>query len=148
MSTTFGIFKKQMLIILVWQSVQSIYNFIPNEIITCDGWDPPWIENSIRCLIQDKNETCKRFQSSTKNNQHLKFFQSLHSLLGVEACIPPIFHGNKSVTDVKKQKNKKTLIWVGGWRYGVILLPCWFSSNNSETVKAVTLTYCKAVTLA
>ena len=28
----------------------------------------------------------------------------------------------------------------GGW--GVILPPCWFSLNNSETVKAVTLAFC------
>ena len=32
------------------------------------------------------------------------------------------------------------LIWKGGG--GVILPPCWFSFNNSETVKAVTLAFC------
>ena len=31
-----------------------------------------------------------------------------------------------------------TLIWVEG----VILPPCWFSLNNSETVKAVNLAFC------
>ena len=30
-----------------------------------------------------------------------------------------------------------TLIWVGG-----VILPCWFSLNNSETVKATTMTFC------
>ena len=34
-----------------------------------------------------------------------------------------------------------TLIW-GGWGGGVILSPYWFSLNNSETVKAVTLPFC------
>ena len=36
---------------------------------------------------------------------------------------------------------KLTLIWVGGGG-GVILPPCWLSLNNSETVKALTLTFC------
>ena len=33
-----------------------------------------------------------------------------------------------------------TLIWVEGG--GVNFTPCWFSLNNSETAKAVTLTFC------
>ena len=28
-----------------------LYNFILQEIIKCDNGDPPWIGNSIRCLI-------------------------------------------------------------------------------------------------
>ena len=31
-------------------------NFIPYETITCDDRGPPWINSSIRHLIQDKNE--------------------------------------------------------------------------------------------
>ena len=33
-----------------------LHNFIPREILTCDGKDPPWIDNLIRHLIQDKSE--------------------------------------------------------------------------------------------
>ena len=43
---------------------------------------------------------------------------------------------------MNRQKSLKrfsfTLIWV----WGVLLLPCWFSLNNSETVKDVTLAFC------
>ena len=38
-----------------------LYNFILQEIIKCDNGDPPWIGNSIRCLIQDK-EVYKGFK--------------------------------------------------------------------------------------
>ena len=43
---------------------------------------------------------------------------------------------------MNRQKSLKrfsfTLIWV----WGVLLLPCWFSLNNSETVKDVTVAFC------
>ena len=59
-------------------------NFIPHEIITCDDRDGPWINSSIRCLIQDKNEAYKRFKRSSNNNsQYFENFQSLQNLLGV-----------------------------------------------------------------
>ena len=31
------------------------HNFIPHEIITCDDRNPPWINSSIKRLVQDKN---------------------------------------------------------------------------------------------
>ena len=58
-------------------------NFIPHETITCDDRDPPWINSSIRRLIQDKNEAYKRFKRSNNNNQYFENFQSLQNLLGV-----------------------------------------------------------------
>ena len=60
-----------------------IRNFIPHETITCDDRDPPWINNSIRRLIQDENEAYKRFKRSNNNNQYFENFQSLQNLLGV-----------------------------------------------------------------
>ena len=33
-----------------------LHNFIPHEIFICDDRDPPGINSSRRCLIQDKNE--------------------------------------------------------------------------------------------
>ena len=58
-------------------------NLIPHETITCDDRDPPWINCSIRRLIQDKNEAYKRFKRSNNNNQYFENFQSLQNLLGV-----------------------------------------------------------------
>ena len=58
-------------------------NFIPHETTTCDDRDPPWINCSIRRLIQDKNEAYKRFKRSNNNNQYFENFQSLQNLLGV-----------------------------------------------------------------
>ena len=34
-------------------------NFIPNEIVTIDDRDPPWITNKIKCLIKNKTEYFK-----------------------------------------------------------------------------------------
>ena len=51
-------------------------NFIPHETITCDDRDPPWINSSIRRLIQDKNEAYKCFKRSNNNNQYFENFQS------------------------------------------------------------------------
>ena len=58
-------------------------NLIPNETITCDDRDPPWINSSIRSLIQDKNETYKRFKRSNNSSQYFENFQSLQNVLGV-----------------------------------------------------------------
>ena len=59
-----------------------LHNFIPREVITCDDRDPPWINSSIRRLIQDENEACKRFKRSNNNSQYFDNLQSLQNLLG------------------------------------------------------------------
>ena len=43
-------------------------NFIPHETVTCDDRDPPWINSSIRRLIQDKNEAYKRFKKQQQQS--------------------------------------------------------------------------------
>ena len=60
-----------------------LHNFIPPEIITCVDRDPPWINSSIRRLIQYKNEAYKRFKRSNNKSQYFENFQSLQNLLGV-----------------------------------------------------------------
>ena len=45
--------------------------------------DPPWINSSIKCLIQDKNEAYKRIKRSSNNSQYFENFQSLQNLVGV-----------------------------------------------------------------
>ena len=57
-------------------------NLIPHETITCDDRDPPWINSSIRGLIQDKNEAYKRFKGSNNNNQYFENSQFFQNLLG------------------------------------------------------------------
>ena len=40
------------------KTIKNIFsNFIPHEIVTCDDRDPPWINNNIKQLIQEKNNT-------------------------------------------------------------------------------------------
>ena len=90
MSVEYDILKKQMLTILEKQSMVSngknqrhwherqwhvhlfnrtiLRNLIPHETITCHDRDPPWINSSIRRLIQDKNEAYKSFKRSNNNN--------------------------------------------------------------------------------
>ena len=63
--------------------LSKILNFILHEIFICDDRDPPWIDNSIRRLIQDQNEVYKRFISNNNNSQHFENFQFLQSLLVV-----------------------------------------------------------------
>ena len=53
------------------------------KIIPCDDRNPPWTDNSIKRLIQDKNEVYKLFKRSNNNSQHFEKFQSLQNLLGV-----------------------------------------------------------------
>ena len=36
-------------------------NFIPNEIVTIDDRDPPWINNKIKSLIKNKTEYFKNY---------------------------------------------------------------------------------------
>ena len=43
-------------------------NFIPHEIVLCDGRDPPWFNNKIKSLIHEKDITCKRFRSDRRNS--------------------------------------------------------------------------------
>ena len=60
-----------------------LYNFISHETIVSDDKDPPWINSSIRRLLQDKNEAYKCFERRNSNSQYFEYFQSLQNLLGV-----------------------------------------------------------------
>ena len=68
---------------MTWFIYLTVRNFIPRETITCDDRDPPWINSSIRRLIQDKNEAHNRYKRSNNNSQYSENFQSLQNLLGV-----------------------------------------------------------------
>ena len=45
-----------------------LYNFISHETIASDDKDPPWINSSIRRLVQDKNEAYKCFERRNSNS--------------------------------------------------------------------------------
>ena len=64
-----------------------LHNFILHEIITCDNKDSPWIDNSIKRLIQDKNVAYQRFKRSNNNSQYFENFRSLQNLVGVSTGI-------------------------------------------------------------
>ena len=56
-----------------------ISNFVPQETIMCGDKDPPWFNNKIRALIQEKKNTLyNNFREKSKNpalNNQLKYFQ-------------------------------------------------------------------------
>ena len=56
-------------------------NYIPHETIICDDKDPPRFNNNIKLLIQEKNNTYKRYILSDKNPQILATAKSLQNQL-------------------------------------------------------------------
>ena len=52
-------------------------NYIPHEIIICDDRDPPWINNRVKELISEKNDT---FQCYLRSNKDLKLFNKTEYL--------------------------------------------------------------------
>ena len=61
-------------------------NLIPHETVTCDDRDPPWINNNIKQLIQEKNDTYRSYILNDKNPQifhEVKYLQKqLKNLIG------------------------------------------------------------------
>ena len=52
------------------KTIKNIFsNFIPHETVTCDDRDPPWINNNIKQLIQEKNNAYIIYILSNKNPQ-------------------------------------------------------------------------------
>ena len=59
-------------------------NYIPHKTITCDDRDPPWINNKIKQLIQEINNTYRIYISCNKNPQifeKVKYLQNQLKLL-------------------------------------------------------------------
>ena len=56
-------------------------NFIPHETITFDDRDPPWINNRVKHLINEKNAIYKNYLKNNKSNQSFATFQSFQSQL-------------------------------------------------------------------
>ena len=56
-------------------------NFIPHELIVCDDKDPPWFNNRIKTLIQEKNGTYKIYRHNKENSDLLYRLQFLQERL-------------------------------------------------------------------
>ena len=52
-------------------------NYVPLEIIICDDQDPPWINNRVKELINEKNDT---FQCYLQSNKDHKLFNKVEYL--------------------------------------------------------------------
>ena len=56
------------MVFLLNKTIKNILsNYIPYETATSDDRDPPWSNNNIKQLIQEKNETYRRYISNDKN---------------------------------------------------------------------------------
>ena len=66
-------------------------NYIPHEIIICDDQDPPWINNRVKELINEKNDT---FQCYLHSNKDPKLFNEVEYLQ----------NELKSLIEAKKEK--------------------------------------------
>ena len=66
------------MVFLFNKNIKSIFpNFIPHEAVTCDDRDPPWINNNIKQLIQEKNNPYRNYNLNDKN---LQIFQKVKYL--------------------------------------------------------------------
>ena len=71
----YGIIRRPILIKLIM--INYLSNYIPDEIIICDDRDPPWINNRVKELINEKNDT---FQCSLHSNKDPKLFSKVEYL--------------------------------------------------------------------
>ena len=55
-------------------------NFIPNEIVTIDDRDPPWINNKIKSLIKNKNQYFKNCVKPN-NSESIRHFEQMQGTL-------------------------------------------------------------------
>ena len=58
-----------------------VSNFIPNETITCDDRDPPWMNSFIKNLIHAKDNFYKKIVRKSNNMYHLCGFKNLQNHL-------------------------------------------------------------------
>ena len=56
-------------------------NFIPHEIIVCDDKDPPWFNNRIKTLIQEKSASYKIYRHNKDNPDLIYRLQFLQERL-------------------------------------------------------------------
>ena len=72
---------KEMVNILNETISNVLNNYIPHETIIYDDQDPPWINNKVKKVIQEKNQLFSRVKS-TINNSTLFLQDNLNDLIG------------------------------------------------------------------
>ena len=65
-----------------------VSNFIPNETITCDERDPPWMNSFIKNLIRAKDNFYKKFVRKSNDMYHHYAFKNLQNHLNQSIQIP------------------------------------------------------------
>ena len=68
--------------------MNTVTNFIPNETITCDDQDPPWMNSFMKNLIHAKDNFYKKFFHKNNNMYHLCAFTCTISVLLKTFSIP------------------------------------------------------------
>ena len=58
-----------------------VSNYIPHETIICKNRDPPWINNNIKKIINDKNRAHASYRLNENNSSTFQHFQFLQSRL-------------------------------------------------------------------
>ena len=118
------------MVFLLIKTIKNILsNYIPYETSTSDDRDPPWSNNNIKQLIQEKNETYRSYISNDKNprtfhklkdlrNQRknlVEYSQEKYYLLiskkniknivkqQKNPCIPPLLQDSKYATVFKNK---------------------------------------------
>ena len=54
-----------------------IFNFVLNELVTCDDRDPPWMDCYIKNLVVTINDFHKKFVLPSSNIGNLLIFKNL-----------------------------------------------------------------------
>ena len=65
---------------ILTKSVLIMSNVIPNEIVTIDDRDPPWINNKIKSLIKNKTEHFKNCVERN-NSESIRYFEQMQDTL-------------------------------------------------------------------
>ena len=72
-----------------------VSSFIPNETITCDHRDPPWMNSFMKNLIRAKDNFYKKFVRKINNMYHLCAFKNLQNYLNQSIQIAKQNYVNK-----------------------------------------------------
>ena len=68
--------------------MNTVTNFIPNETITCDDRDPPWMNSFMKKLIHAKDNFYKKFFHKNNNMYHLCAFKNFFNSFFADQCSP------------------------------------------------------------
>ena len=85
-------------------------NFIPNEIITIDGRDPPWTNKKIKYLIKNKTEYFKNF-FNPNNATSIRHFQQMQGSLQRNIEISKERYYSKLSAKLKNNKINRKCYW-------------------------------------